>query len=127
MQYKSKSGEPVTEERWQWVAFYNDDTELCQFDANTGEYHYFAEIDHKKVVSFGMHHPQTGRLCKIEVPPKAKLIHFYNTIVQAPMGGVTTHHRLYAFGYELKKEKKINTILPNDFIVEADPDKIGIL
>lgn len=127
MGYVSKEGEPLNEERWVWRVAYKDDSTLSQFDRETETYHYFGEIDNDKVVSFSMLHPETGREYKLEVPEGAKLIHFYDNIVQAPIGGTAISHRLYCFGYELGKTKKILSILPNDFIVESDPNKIGVL
>ena len=127
MLYLDKTGEPVQEERWTWVAVYNDETTLVQFDRTDETYHYFDEIDKDKVVRFGLANHQTGKTALIEIPSGAKLIHYYDNLIQHPLGGTAIHHRLYCFGYQLGKDKKLLTVLPNDFIVEADSNKIGVL
>lgn len=125
--FQSKEGEPVEPERWQWVAIQNDGTELLQFDYADHIYNYFGSIDHANTARFGLVHPETNRRFMIDIPQGSKLIHFYDNIIQSPLGGTPVQHRLYSFGYELGKEKTIYTVLPNDFIVEAEANKIGVL
>jgi hypothetical protein len=125
--FLSKTGEPVEIEKWTWVAIYDDDSALVQFDFNKDIYNYFDDIQKEKVVKFGLVNTVTGKNTFLDIPKGAKLIHFYDNILQSPQGGSTLHHRLYCFGYELKKDKVIKTILPNDFIISADPSDIGVI
>jgi hypothetical protein len=123
--FLSKTGEPVQIELWTWVAIYNDDSALVQFDFDTEQYHYFDEIQTDKVIKFGLVNRANGKSHLLDIPTNSKLIHYYDNLLQSPLGGTVEHHRLYCFGYQNKTTKKIFTILPNDFIVETD--KIGIL
>lgn len=125
--FLAKTGEPVEIESWTWVAIYNDDSTLVQFDFATNTYHYFDEIEKDRVSKFGLVNTVTGKNTFLDIPKGAKLIHFYDNIIQNPIGGSTVHHRLYSFGYELKKDKVIKTILPNDFIISTDPNNIGVI
>lgn len=126
-QFLSKDNEPVAQERWQWVAVFSDGSELKQFDYDTVTYHYFGEIDHEKVSKFGLVNPQTGKRFLLDVPSGGKLIHFYDNIIQQHLGGPTVTHRMYCVGYENGKDKIIFTVLPNDFVVQGDPEKIGVM
>lgn len=109
-------------ERWQWVAIYNDNTSLKQFDETTGFFHQLKEIDQTKLNIFRM-------LCddlKMQYdlvfnPTEMKLIHFYrNSILR------NDKYRLksYCFGYEKRVKgvsvKTIATILPNDALIFSD-------
>jgi len=124
MQYLDKEGNPVTPERFIWVVFYSNNERLMQFD--TDGYHYFDEIDQPMVQAFGMVSSDGKQTIKT-IPKGAKLIHYYDNIVQQPMGGTAIHHRLYCFGYELGKEKVIWTVLPTDVVVEGRIDNIELM
>lgn len=117
--FKSKDGEPVQEEVWQWFVEYEDGSQLCQFDYHKEEYHYFAEIEQDKVKRFGLINHYTGKEAAFDPPKKSKLVHYYDNIVSQPMGGEAVAYRLYCFGYELKGKKHIFTILPNNFLIEG--------
>src|SRR3989344_4017226 len=81
----------VSEEVWQWEAYFENGTVLKQFDDN-GLFHQFAEIDQGQLAVFKMvsrHYPQTYTLLFSD--PDMKLIHFYrNTILDA---GTSAEHR----------------------------------
>lgn len=125
MQFTSKQGDTVTPERWQWIADYGNGSGIRQFDYQNIQYHYFGEIDHGKTKKFGLIQPETGKHYIIDIPEGAKLIHFYDNIIQQPIGGEQVAHKLYCFGYETESTKRVLVMLPNDFIIEADPEKIA--
>lgn len=128
MQYTDENGEIIQPERWSWLAVYNDNTVFHQFDSATGLYHYFREIDHSKVLRFGLKSMVNEKHFVFDVPKDAKLIHFYDNFIQQSMaGGNSLHHRLYCVGYELGKDKKIYTMLPTDVYIVGSVEDIGVL
>lgn len=129
MKYLDKENNPVEPEKWCWVVLYSDKTALEQFDMLNEKYHYFAEIDQSRVEAFGLVSIRTDGVKQLfkPIPNGAKLIHYYDNIIQQPLGGTAIHHRLYCFGYELGKEKHIWTVLPTDVVVEGKINNIEII
>lgn len=136
MEYLDKDSNPVSPELWQWVAFYTDGSILYQFDPNVEAYHYFGDIEQDKVTKFGLISPRADGVKSyiVDVPNGAKLIHYYDNIIQQPLGGETVHHRLYCFGYEINdtetekiREKKIFTVLPSDVVITGEVENVEVL
>lgn len=127
MPYLDKENNPVIPEKWQWIAVYKDGTGIRQFDYENQAYHYFAEIEQAEVSRFGLICPDTGKIIIKDIPEGAKLIHYYDNIMQHPIGGTAVHHRLFCFGYELGKEKVIWTMLPSDVVIRGDLEDIEVM
>lgn len=117
--FTSKDGEPVNEERWQWKVIYKDGSELYQFDYEKQKYHYFAEIDQEQVAQFGMVNIERDSDVMLEIPDGSPIFHYYDNLVQQPLGGEQTVHRLYVFGFDLGTDKIIYSILPNNFLIKG--------
>lgn len=124
-EYLDKENNPVEVERWRWVAFYKDASYLTQFDDENFVYHYFDEIEQDKVLAFGL--VSDGKQFIKNIPPEAKLIHYYDNLVHQPMGGSPVNYRLYCFGYQTKDEKRIWTILPTDVVIEGNIKDMELL
>lgn len=127
MQYLDSDGQAVAPERWQWCVFYNDGTELCQFDSEKHEYHYFREIEQDKIEAFALVSLDGSKQIIRDVPSGAKLIHYYDNIIQQPINGPQVRSRLYCFGYDLDGDEKIWTVLPSDEVVEGVVDDLSVL
>lgn len=124
--YKDKDGHNITPEFWQWLARLENGQEIRQFDPDTMSYHYFNELDGLTVVQFGLINIFGKDIIK-DLPDSAIPIHFYENIISHPIGGEKISYRLFCFGYQTKEEEQIWTVLPNNFIVNANPDTIEVL
>lgn len=122
--FSNKDNEPITEETWQWVALYNDGTVLKQFDYETGEYHYFADIDTDKIIKLGMINRSTMQNYETDIPAGATPVHYYDNFIQQPLGGEQTQSRVYCFGYELDGETNLQSILPDNSLIKGEPSGI---
>lgn len=119
---------PVRLERWRWIVYFDDGTELMQFDPNTKEYHFFAEIKEtgKKVTSFKMVSEDNPRGINLLIPEGADLIHYYR--VQKLNVGTSNYLevKFYIFGWKILFEgrsvKRLLRIYPDDFIEIMDDD-----
>lgn len=127
MQFKAKDGTNVDIERWGWIVTYSDGTLHHQFDIATGNYNNFGSIDLDRVSRITMFCFENNKTYAVDLPVGAKLIHYYDNIVQTPMGGTAIHHRLFCFGYELDGEKKLFTIIPTDVVVHGEIQNIEVL
>ena len=124
--FVSRDGQEIAQpERWSWIAYYDTGEVIRQFDEHKMEYHYLDEIDQSKAKVFSM--TNGIKEIKLNIPKGSQLVHFYDNIIQHPIGGKPTRHRLYCFGHESEDQRTIYTILPNDFIVETVPEKIQVL
>lgn len=124
--------EDVQCEKWRWIAIYNDDTELKQFDEATGIFHQFKEIDQSKLKTFRMVSDKNpvGFYLLFQAD-KMKLIHFYRNVVFDYMSKNPTRIRLYVFGYEEningRTYKRLTCIMPDDGVVLTDdPSRIDL-
>lgn len=133
-EYKAKDGTIIDLERWVWVVTYKDESLHYQFDSATGTYNNFASINLDEVSRITMLCPRNGKQYSVDLPKDAKLIHYYDNIIQQPLGGTSVHHRLYCFGYEVidtdtekVKEKKIFTMLPTDVVIHGEVENMEIL
>lgn len=133
-EYKAQDGTIVDLERWVWVVTYKDESLHYQFDSVAGTYNNFASINLDQVARITMSCPENGKTYSVDLPKDAKLIHYYDNIIQQPLGGATVHHRLYCFGYELPDtesdsagEKKLFTILPTDVVVHGEIENMEVL
>lgn len=125
-QFKAKDGTLVDRERWGWVVEYKNGSYLFQFNEGTGEYNNFASINLPEVDSIYMQNIE-GKQFYLKIPAGAKLIHYYDNIIQSKINGQSTSYRLYCFGYELGKEKKIFTILPTDVVIHGEVENVEVL
>lgn len=116
-QFKANDGTYVDQERWGWVVDYKDGTQLHQFDTETNNYNNFASIDQDKVSKITMVNFEKGDSRSVALPSGAKVVHYYDNLIQAPMGGELVHHRSYVYGYELDGKQEVFTILPDDTLV----------
>lgn len=131
-EFKAKDGATVDVVRWVWVVTYKDGSSHYQYDSQNGEYNNFASIDLDEVARITMLCPENGKTYAVDLPDGAKLIHYYDNIIQNPLGGEAIHHRLFCFGYEILenekvKEKKIFTILPTDVVVHGEIENVEVL
>lgn len=106
--------ELVEPEVWQWQAVYTDGSVLKQFDDN-GYFHRFREIDQSRLFAFKMVSPQFTFTILWE--KGMKLIHYYENYL---LNDGKIKIRLYCFGYQKGKEKRIFVILPNNEMVITD-------
>lgn len=133
-EYKAQDGTIIDLENWVWVVTYKDGSSHYQFDSTTGVYNNFASINLDEVSRITMLCPKNGKQYAVDLPEGSKLIHYYDNIMQQPLGGVTVHHRLYCFGYEILdtesdhiREKKLFTILPTDVVIHGEIENMEIL
>jgi hypothetical protein len=117
--FKAKDGTDVTPERWGYVITYLDGTKYHQFDKKNKKYNNFAGVKTDKVSNITMVNLESGESHSVDLPQGSRVIHYYDNIISAPMGGSVTHHRLYCFGYELNGNDKIYTILPDDTLIDG--------
>ena len=113
------NGEEVKSEKWQWVAIYNDGTQLKQF-ADDGLFHQFKEINidalKQWILTDGVRH------LVVDISGTMKPIHFYRRLRSTDMGGDTIDEStIYCFGYEdtEQNQKVIQMVYPNDLIVST--------
>lgn len=109
-----QTDEAVRKEPWRWAAFYNDGTELRQFEITSkgGEFRPFSSINQDRIVKFVLEH-DTYQPITIFPPPGGKVEHFYiNKVLRTERvlndGQKVvdeTRIRLYAIGYRLGKER----------------------
>lgn len=118
-------------ERWAWVAIYDDDTELHQFDETTGLFHQFAEINQSKLKRFVMRAWHTDQKFTIYFNPETmKLIHFYRRTWLNK--GTSDEQRLsfYFFGFEKNVNgttaKSIMFIDYKDYLHLADTSQLSL-
>ena len=109
--------EIVQPEKWRWVAIYNDNTIIHQFD-HEGIFHQLKEVDQAQLNIFRMMNAETGQTIDIDWHPARKLIHFYRNMI---LENGTVRYRLYVFGYETQiagtTHKVLMVILPDDRMV----------
>lgn len=127
--YRDGKPEKVQPERWQWVAMYNDGTELRQFESPEKEgvhglFHQIREIDEKKLHVFRMINPETGKFHDILIEPGMHFYHQYRRITLRK--GAPNEQKItwYMFGYTKKywgkTHKLINFILPDDSLITTE-------
>jgi len=114
--------EDVELERWQWIAVYDDETVLKQFD-DRGRFHQFKEIDQDRLSVFTM--TNGSRVFSIPWNKWYKLIHFYRvTVLRAGMPD-EVRLKLYCFGYQDGMNKVLIVIDDNDNVsIVDDLDKL---
>jgi hypothetical protein len=131
--YYAKSGVEVIPEKWCWIVELADGTIHEQFDSRNGEYNTFDTIQelcntrNSHPVRLGMVNLETDRVATIDTPEGVKLIHFYDNFIKSGADGKPVTTRIYCFGYQDGSEKKIYSIMPGDFLVEVEPEKITLL
>ena len=119
MQFTNSEGKYIDLERFVWIAFYNDNTSLSQFDTDTQTYHYFREIEQSKLIVFRILDTSNNQTYDLQFDPSTmKLIHFYRTLVVK--GAATTQIRLTCFGYETKGGVVINVLLPDSRLITTN-------
>lgn len=126
MQFRAKDGTDVEQERWGWIVTYSDGSLHQQFSPD-GTYNNFASIDLDRVARITMFCFENGKTYSVDLPKDAKLIHYYDNIIQQPIGGTAIHHRLFCFGYEVGDTKKIFTLLPTDVVVHGEVENVEVL
>lgn len=106
--------EEVQREKWRWIAIFNDETKLKQFDEKTGVFHQFKEIDQSKLHVFKMVSDENPKGYQILFnPSEMRLIHFYRRAVLNYMSKTPTRITLYIFGYE-------KTVMPGHLGIDWD-------
>lgn len=122
--FRDGKWEDVQEERWQWVAVYNDNTFLKQFDGE-GIFHQFREIDQSRLKIFSM--VSGMKHIDVEFQPDMKPIHFYQVYGKI-INGQNIQTKLYCFGYAVRGRNHIFVILPDDNIaITDDAEKVTVL
>lgn len=116
--------EKVSLERWGWIAIYNDDSYLQQFDSETVLFHQFKEIDLDRLKTFVMQsYEDPSKRYEIHIKAGMRPIHFYRNIRPAEEKEFI---KLYCFGYqETIKGRNVKTILiihPNDMVAVLNDD-----
>jgi len=115
--FRQETGEyeDVADEKWKWIATYNDGTLLKQFD-NEGLFHQFKEIDQSKLLLFRLV-SDAGMSKTLIFKPGWKLIHFYrNTVLENGQ----VHLRMTVMGYEKPGERFLLVVMPNDEVILTD-------
>lgn len=119
MEFTNSNGKRIDLERFVWIAFYNDNTSLSQFDTDTQTYHYFREIEQSKLMVFRILDTSNNQTYDLQFDPSTmKLIHFYRTLVVK--GASTTNIRITCFGYETDAGVLINVILPDGRLITTN-------
>lgn len=119
MQFTNSEGKYIDLEKFVWIAFYNDNTSLSQFDTDTQTYHYFREIEQSKLIVFRILDTSNNQTYDLQFDSATmKLIHFYRTLVVK--GASTTNIRITCFGYETDAGVVINVILPDGRLITTN-------
>lgn len=115
--FRQETGEyeEVADEKWKWIAVYDDGTQLKQFD-DDGLFHQFKEIDQTRLVYFHLV-SDTGTTKSLIFKPGMKLIHFYRNAV---LENGQIRLRMTVIGWERSGEKTLIAIMPNDEVIVSD-------
>ena len=133
MKYKhNKTKEEVEVEQWVWAIVYKDNTELHQFDANTGLFHSITEIDKSKEISMmtmykAFDNDNLDKRIDIVIPKGCDVFHKYRNIILEAGTENEVRLKIYIFGYGNKNYQVINHILPNDKVVQSGEDLLEII
>lgn len=131
--YKPYTKEEVQVERWRWIAYFDDGSELHQYESDpvnsfSGLFHSFAEIKAtgKQVVSFKMISENYPRGINLLVPEGAEVIHYYR---RQKLGFNTSNpisNTFFVFGWRIningQSVKRLIKIYPEDQIEIMDDD-----
>ncbi len=124
----------VEEEDWKWVAFYEDDTQLAQFEDKegvagaAGEFHSSLEIDQTKLLALVIQkRDDPSKYFTLHFSKGMRLIYYYRNArldVNTPYDRMV---RLYCFGWakttaDNKSEKVVMHIYPDDTMHIMDDD-----
>lgn len=121
--YRDGKEEEVDIERWVWVALYNDNSFLKQFDEETGFYHQFKEIDQSRLSVFIMQSvSDPAKRYELHFREGMKLIHYYRNVVLNAATPQEVRYRLYCFGFSEEGHKVIFQIYPNDMVAIGNDD-----
>ncbi len=131
-EYKhNKTQEIVPIERWVWGVVYNDNTELHQYDINTGLFHNVAEINQSNAKMFTVYATEDNdnmdKRIDIMLPKGAKIFYFYRNSVLEWGTENQTEVRIFVFGYKYKGVTHYNWLLPNDKLIQSTEDLPDIL
>ena len=115
--------ELVNPVRWRWIAHYEDNSKLYQYDDETKLFHQLKEIDRSKLAYFEMVCPDYNYGFKLAIPKEGELVHFYRNIRPA---GESRWYRYFIFGWKVEYQgqifKRLIQIFPDDSIRLLDDD-----
>jgi len=123
--------EEVKIENWVWVAIYQDNTELHQFNID-GTFHQIGEIDQSKVKLFVLYQPsdlgkKAGKRIDIVVPEGAKLIHKYRHYILNFGTDQKRKVKIYIFGIKYKGGHFVyNYIMPDGRIIQSEREDLSL-
>jgi hypothetical protein len=122
----NKTKEEVEIEKWVWAVVYKDNTELHQYDLNTGLFHSITEIEQDKLKMLTMYRTYDNEnmdsRIDIMLPDGAKIFHFYRkTILEAGTEN-ETRFTIYVFGYKYNGATHYNFLLPNGKLIQSAID-----
>jgi hypothetical protein len=116
-------------ERWVWAVLYKDDTELHQFEDDTGTFHQIKEIKHDQIKLAGLYNFNDPKR-KIMIPWKEgmKFIHKYINVHSHVQHAddINATARVYVFGYKIGNEHHYTYILPNDWMIYSNEENIDL-
>lgn len=118
--YKSKKGERVSPERWQWIAEYKNGEKICQFDDKKEYFTSIRELDITKIVKFGMINTETGQRFILDIEPEeTQVFHYYLNFGELRQKKYNHQSRIYVFGFKHRGSINAvyNFILPDDTLV----------
>ena len=106
--------EDVKPQRWRWIALYNDDSRLYQFDLSDATFHQLREIDQTKLKAFIMYSLKTSFRVVLEFDPRRhKLNHFLRKGRIAREKGFY-YYTWYMFGIKDKGNEKLSKYIKID-------------
>lgn len=118
--------EEVTLERWVWEARYADGSILRQF-ADDGVFHQIGEVDQTKIKVLRVSNIEGTKNIDILIPEGGKIIFKYRNYILNALQPNEQRVRIFVAGYQLgKKEKHLNFILPNDYIVQSNTEQLTL-
>lgn len=108
------NGDPVSLERYVWIADYSNGSYLKQFDERDWTFHRFQEIQQDKLSVFIMQCvDDEKRRYELHFTEGMKLIHYYRNICLNFGTPQEQKFKLYCFGFEKGGQKVIFSIWPN--------------